>query len=370
MKTPAWLNSAQKVAKEHALSLPTKAKYGLNMTAFFEHEISRETHLPTFTWHGPEEIQLMPISQALTEKKYQQELEKHFSSYSDTARITSLHQAASVEGIVLVIPDHLQEDRPCKLTINLANGVNLSHIIIIAGEKSKNTLITETNGMGESICNLSTFVEANAQINHIAMDSNTAAIHFSDHRYYLAENAQLFYMDWVSSNYQGERHVHTGLVGAKSKAHHYHLGLLTQKAKYDLHTQITHQAPLSNSSMFARAVLDDSSHMIYRGMITVEDQAHDCVSEQKEATLILDPHAKIDAVPMLNIINDQVQCSHSASMSNFDPEKIFYMATRGLTPSETKQMLIQSFLQTDIAQITDPVLKTWLQDHLTQLLAS
>lgn len=370
MKTPSWLTTAQKTAKKHAHSLPLKAKYGLNMAAFFEHEISSKTHIPIFTWNGPEEIQLIPLSHAITKSHYQSELEQHFSIYPDTTRFASLNQAASFEGIVIVIPDYLEEDRPCKLTIALADEINLSHIIVIAGKNSKTTLITETIGVSETICNLSMFVAANAQLNHIVLDPKTTAVHFSDHRYYLADNAQLFYVDAVSQNYQGERHVHTVLAGTKSNVHYYHLGVLNQKAKYDLHTQITHRASFTNSTMFARAVLDDTSHMIYRGMITVEEQAHDCVSEQKEGTLILAPQAKIDAVPMLNIINDQVHCSHSASMSNFDPEKLFYMAARGIAPNETKKMLIQSFIQTDTAQIPDPVLKTWLQDNLSQLLAS
>ncbi len=369
MKTPPWLTTAQKAAKKHALSLPLKAKYGLNMPAFFEHEITSTTHTPTFTWHGPEEIKLIPLSEALTKPLYQKYLEKHFNAYTSKARSASFNLAHSQDGIVIVIPTNFAEDRACSIKINLTTDTNLGHIIIVAEANSKLTLITETIGTTKSIYNLSAFVEENAHFNHIVIDEENANVHFSDHHYYVAAHSELFYLDTAKRNYQGERSIHTFLEGIKSKAYHYHLSVLAENAKYDLYTQITHQAASSNSAVFARAVLDDHSHMIYRGMITVQDQANNCFSEQKEATLMLSPQAKIDAVPMLNIINDQVQCSHSASMSNFDPEKLFYMATRGLTPSETKKMLIQSFIQTELSQLTDINLKTWIQDNLPKLLA-
>lgn len=369
MKILPWLTTAQKAAKKHALSLPVKAKYGLNMPAFFEHDIPPQTHAPTFTWHGPEEIKLIALSDALEQPLYQKQLKKHFNAYTSNARSTSLNLAHSQDGVVIIIPKDFQEERPCTITTNLTTDTNLSHIIIIAEANSKLTLITQTTGVTKSIYNLSAFIEDNAHFNHIITDEERAEAHFSDHRYYLQQQAQLFYLDTAKYNYQGERSVHTFLEGPKSKAYHYHLSVLTQNAKYDLYTQITHQAAFTHSDMFARAVLDEQSHMIYRGIITVEDQANNCLSTQKETTLMLSPQAKMDAVPMLNIINDQVQCSHSASMSNLDPEKLFYMATRGLTPSETKKLLIQSFIQADLAQLTDPPLKTWIQDNLPKLLA-
>lgn len=369
MKTPLWLTTAQKAAKKHALSLPLKAKYGLNMHAFFEHEIDSIANAPTFTWHGPEEITLIPLSEALEQSRYQKYLEKHFNAYTNNARSTALNLAYSQDGIVIIIPEDFQEDSPCTVKINLTSGINLGHVIVIAEANSKITLITETNGTNKSVYNLSAFVENNARLNHIVIDETKAAVHFSDHHYYVSEQAEFFYLDTAKHNYQGERSIHTFLEGIKSKGYHYHLSTLAESAKYDLYTQITHQAAFTNSGVFARAVLDEHSHMIYRGMITIEDQASNCLSDQKEATLMLSPQAKIDAVPMLNIINDQVQCSHSASMSNFDPEKLFYMATRGLTPSETKKMLIQSFIQTEITQLSDPNLKIWIQDNLPKLLA-
>ncbi len=369
MKTPLWLTTAQKAAKKHALSLPLKAKYGLNMPAFFEHQIDSIANAPTLTWHGPEEITLIPLSKALEQSLYQKHLKTHFNAYTSNARCTALNLAHSQDGIVIIIPEDFQEDRPSTIKINLTADTNLSHIIIIAKANSKITLITETTGTNKSIYNLSAFVENNAHFNHIVVDETKTAAHFSDHHYYVSEQAEFFYLDTAKHNYQGERSIHTFLEGMKSKAYHYHLSVLAENAKYDLYTQITHQATFTNSGIYARAVLDDHSHMIYRGMITIEDQASNCSSDQKEATLMLSPQAKIDAIPMLNIINDQVQCSHSASMSNFDPEKLFYMATRGLTPNETKKMLIQSFIQADISQLTDANLKTWIQDNLPKLLA-
>ncbi len=367
---PTWLSKSQKHLQQYADSLPIKARYGLNMPAFFDHEVSAKIHAPTFRWHGPEEIRLLPLVDNLDNKALKNYLEKHFARNTDTSRIAALTSITSTDGIIIDIPANYQEEKSLTLQIKSSSaGISFGHIVIIARTNSKITLITDQEGNETSSIKISIFVEKDAQLNHIATTRESAKTQFSQHRYYVAERGQVTHIDTNKAAYQGERSIQTYLEGAFSKAEHYHLSVLSSKAKYDLQSVVTHSAPNTTSGIFARAVLDDQSHMIYRGMINVEDGARDSISNQKEATLMLSPTAKIDAIPMLNIINDQVQCSHSASMSNFDPEKLFYMATRGLTPLETKQMLIRSFVQTDLLTITDIGLKTWLQDNLDKLLA-
>ncbi len=367
---PSWLTKSQKQLQQYAKELPLKAKYGLNMAAFFEHAIDIKPHAPTFRWHGPEEIKLLPLVEGLANPDYKNYLEKHFTHTADTSRIAAHTSAASTDGVIIDIAEHYQEEKGMTLQIKTNSaGISFGHIIIIARTNSRVRLITDQAGKVASSIQLSVFVEKDAQFNHVATTSESSETQFSQHKYYVAEHGEIIHIDASKEAYQAERSVQTYLEGSFSKAQHYHLSVLGGKAKYDLQSIVTHSAPNTTSGIFARAVLDDQSHMIYRGMINVEDGARDSVSNQKEATLMLSPTAKIDAIPMLNIINDQVQCSHSASMSNFDPEKLFYMATRGLTPLETKQMLIKSFVQTDLLSIADPELKTWLQDNLDKLLA-
>lgn len=367
---PSWLTKSQKQLQQYAKELPLKAKYGLNMAAFFEHTIDTKPHAPTFRWHGPEGIKLLPLVESLANPDYKNYLEKHFTHTADTSRIAAYTGATSTDGVIIDIPDHYQEEKSITLQIKASTaGINFGHIIVIARNNSKITLITEQESTETSSIQLSAFIEKEAHFNHIATNKPSSAAQFSQHKHHVAEHGHLTYIDTSKEAYQGERTVQTDLEGAFSKVQHYHLSVLSGKAKHDLQSIVTHSAPNTTSGIFARAVLDDQSHMIYRGMINVEDGARDSISTQKEATLMLSPTAKIDAIPMLNIINDQVQCSHSASMSNFDPEKLFYMATRGLTPLETKQMLIKSFIQTNLYDIEDPTLKTWLQDNLDKLLA-
>lgn len=367
---PSWLTKCQKQLQQYAKDLPVKARYGLNMAAFFEHTINPPPHAPTFRWHGPEEIKLLPLVDNLNNQVYKDYLQKHFTSTADTSRIAALTSGTSTDGIIIDIPANYQEEKSLTLQIkgSLA-GTSFGHIIIIARTSSNVTLITNQESKKATSTQVSIFIEKGAQLNHIATTSESSEAQFSQHRYHIAERGEMIHIDASKNAYQGERSIQTYLEGAFSKAQHYHLSVLSGKSKYDLQSIVTHSASNTTSDIFARAVLDDQSHMIYRGMINVEDSAGNSISNQKEATLMLSPTARIDAIPMLNIINDQVQCSHSASMSNFDPEKLFYMATRGLTPLETKQMLIKSFVQTDLLNIANPELKTWLQDNLDKILA-
>ncbi len=64
----------------------------------------------------------------------------------------------------------------------------------------------------------------------------------------------------------------------------------------------------------------------------------------KEDFLVLDPEAKVDLVPGLEIKNDDVVVSHSASVRRIDPEDLFYFASRGVSEEEARKMFVEGFL--------------------------
>lgn len=371
MSTPTWLTTAQKAQHTYAKTLPTKARYGLNMQAFFEHQYPANSAAARFSWHAPREIRLLPLSQAVKEKALQPYLQKHFQlAGGNSSRISAYTHSQTQEGIVIEIPADFEETKPCTLSIQSdSKQFTSGHVIIIAHRGSKISLITTHQQSASSSHNISAFIEEQAELQHIILDQDSPTPQFTQYRHYLEHHSQLLYLDLVIGNHHGEKSVQTYMQGPDSKAQHYHLNLLNKNAQYDLQSIIDHQEANTRSSLFTNAALENQSHMLYRGVIAVADRATDCLSEQKETTLMISPEAKINAAPILDIQNDQVHCSHSASTSSFDPNKLFYMESRGLTPAQTKKMLIHSFLQSNLAHIEKQASKTWIQDHLQSILA-
>ena len=369
MTTLTWLEKLQNKAVSYIQNQPTKVQYGLNMFAFWPQEIAAQSfQAQHYAWHGPAEINFTSLENALENSLETPLIKNHFSLTARSSRVTALTIQKSADGVLINIPEHYQESTPCTLTISGAtHDTSLGHVIIKAGAHSKLTLITKLIGQQISSTNISVIIETGAQLNHIIVQEESSLPQFLDIQYTVAEKAILNSIDIASGNIQAQKKLSIQLQGYAAHGNLYHLNALKKNAHYDIDSSIFHQAANTFSQLYTRAVLEDSSHMIYRGLITVEDPAKESESVQKEATLILSPEAKIDAVPMLDIRNDLVQCSHSASMTNLDPEQLFYMATRGLTPAETRRMLIESFIHQDLNAIVDTELRVWLQDNINQL---
>jgi Fe-S cluster assembly protein SufD len=119
----------------------------------------------------------------------------------------------------------------------------------------------------------------------------------------------------------------------------------TNRQRFDMKHEIIHAAPRTVSNLRVGSVLSGDAKAIVRGLVRVEKNAPGCVSRQKEETLLLSDSAEIDAVPMLEIENQDVRCSHAATVGRIDEEKMFYLMSRGLDRSSAEAMLIDAFIE-------------------------
>jgi Fe-S cluster assembly protein SufD len=92
----------------------------------------------------------------------------------------------------------------------------------------------------------------------------------------------------------------------------------------------------------------------FRGRIRVEQSAQQTDSEQLSRTILLSDRARAWAVPSLEIIADDVKCSHGATVSDLSEEEMFYLQSRGLPPQVARNMLMYAF-SGDVAACVDPI---------------
>ena len=116
--------------------------------------------------------------------------------------------------------------------------------------------------------------------------------------------------------------------------------------------EIVHAAPRTVSDLRVGSVLSGDAKAIVRGLVRVEKDAPGCVSRQKEETLLLSEYAEIDAVPMLEIGNQDVRCSHAATVGRIDAEKLFYLMSRGLDRASAETMLVDAFMEPYLAKLS------------------
>ena len=83
----------------------------------------------------------------------------------------------------------------------------------------------------------------------------------------------------------------------------------------------------------------------FRGRIRVEQSAQQTDSEQLSRTILLSDHARIWATPSLEIIADDVQCKHGATVSDLSEEELFYLRSRGLDRTLARNLLMYAFVE-------------------------
>ena len=103
-------------------------------------------------------------------------------------------------------------------------------------------------------------------------------------------------------------------------------------------------ATSTTSDLAFRGIVNDRSSAVWRGMIKVDRGAQNTDAFQESRNLMLTKKAHADAIPGLEILADDVRCTHAAAIAQIDPEQLFYLRSRGLRLDSAKRLVIEGFL--------------------------
>ncbi len=143
------------------------------------------------------------------------------------------------------------------------------------------------------------------------------------------------------------------LSGHNAQADIYGIIIGDKDAQINISTVQLHQAQKTRSSLLVKSVLTENSKFKFEGLIKVEKQAQKTDAFQKNANLLLSDNAQAESKPILEILADDVKCTHGVSIGNIDQEQLFYLTSRGISKKTAQKMLIQGFFQEIIDKIPD-----------------
>lgn len=148
--------------------------------------------------------------------------------------------------------------------------------------------------------------------------------------------------------------------GAMASINGFALSGGTQRS--DMRTDIHHMAQATTSRQNQRNMVGGRSSAGFRGRIRVEQSAQQTDSEQLSRTILLSDHARIMATPSLEIIADDVQCTHGATISDLSEEELFYLRSRGLDRTTSRNLLMYAFVE-DIGSSVDETIAGGFDDE-------
>jgi Fe-S cluster assembly protein SufB/Fe-S cluster assembly protein SufD len=144
----------------------------------------------------------------------------------------------------------------------------------------------------------------------------------------------------------------TMLVGEGASVSDTEIFLGNRNQHFDITSNIHHKVPNTKGNVLVKGVLRDSARSVSQGMIKIDKNAQKTDSFLAEHTMLLDPEARSDAIPGLEIEANDVRATHSASVSQIDEEQVFYLKCRGVDEDEAKKLIVLGFLNSALEKIS------------------
>lgn len=126
---------------------------------------------------------------------------------------------------------------------------------------------------------------------------------------------------------------------------------LKNNSQLSLLTTQTHQALQGTSDLLCKAVINQASKFNYHGKVIIGSQGHRAHAYQRNENLIIDTDSSVVSEPSLEILANDVFCTHGAATSCLDETQLYYLQTRGLTKTQAERFLIKGFLHSGLDKL-------------------
>jgi Fe-S cluster assembly protein SufD len=168
----------------------------------------------------------------------------------------------------------------------------------------------------------------------------------------------------------GRVHLDTTLDGEGAEARVTGAYATHARQQLDYETRQIHAAPHTNSDLAFRGILAGRSHAVWSGMIEVLPGAQKIDAFQESRNLLVSKKAHADAIPGLEILANDVRCTHAAAVAPLDESQLFYLRSRGLDGPAAKRIMIEGFLQSTVQRLGEGPFGAIVEDALDRRLAA
>jgi Fe-S cluster assembly protein SufD len=295
---------------------------------------------------------VMPL--ALAAERYPDLVEAHLGSVvTKQTPFTARNDAYWTDGAFVYVPRGVKVEAPIVLsTLHAQAGTALHWRALVVLEEGAQAEVWHEARSGEEdldgVLNgvVELVVGQNARLRFVdAQDVSEKSWIFGAQRATVARDGSL---DWITLGFgsaNGKVFQETQLAGPG--AHGTVTGAYASRGRQhlDFDTLQEHAAPDTTSDLAFRGILADRSSAVWRGMIKVDPGAQRTDAFQESRNLLLSKRAHADAIPGLEILANDVRCTHAAAIAQIDREQLFYLRSHGLPEPAAKRLVIEGFLQ-------------------------
>ena len=246
-------------------------------------------------------------------------------------------------------------DQPIEFDFAAENGAaSFPHLLIIAEAGSKATIVETYASPGKSFANAAVqiVVEHDAKLTHYRVQKESPeTFHYGVTEVSVGRGG-LYNSTNIQLGSALSRHdIELRFAAEGGEAFVDGLYMLNGMQHSDTHSIIDHTVPNCTSHQTYKGVLNDKSRAVFNGKVFVRENAHGTDAQQSNKNLLLSNDARVDTKPQLEIFNDDVKCSHGATVGQLEEEELFYLLTRGLPENLARNLLTYGFAEEIINKI-------------------
>ncbi len=313
------------------------------------------------------------VAQSLREAREDETIQKHLAQYAhqtDDDAFTALNTAMLNDGAFIHVAANVALENPVEI-LYYSDGeqtpASHSRALIIVEGGAQATIVETFIGRGTYFCNAVTevWVGPNARVDHYKVQQEgedglhvgTLQVEAQRDANFRSHSLNLggrLVRNNANAIMRGEN-IEITLNGLVLTRHSQHI---------DNHTTMDHAQPHCLSHERYAHILDDRSTAVFNGKIFVRLDAQKTDAVQSNRTLLLSPDAVINTKPQLEILADDVKCTHGATIGQLDEAALFYLQARGIGAREARALLTQAFAEEVIEGVRIEALREQLEGEL------
>jgi Fe-S cluster assembly protein SufD len=377
---PDWLRERRRaaLASSERLPMPSRTDEEWRRTDLAGLDLSDYSTLEHANGHLQETVELPkgvifePLAVAAVKHRQLVEPLLFSSVHPERDRFTALHAAFFTGGNFLYVPDGVVIDEPIlrQHFSREAGTAVLPHTVIVAGRGSRFYYLDEYIGEedeGEAYRSGSAeiFLGEGAEVGYVSIQKwGRHAWHLADQRARLEKDSTLRLFNVTLGARFSKTRVEASLVGQGASAELKGIYFASGEQFFDFHTLQDHQVGNTTSDLLFKGALQDTARAVYAGLIRIEKGAARSDAYQANRNLVLSDKAKATSIPMLEIDNNDVRCTHGATVGPVDQNHLFYLRSRGIPEMTAKRMIVQGFFGQVLDRIPFEQARTMVETEL------
>ena len=296
------------------------------------------------------------------EKEHADILEKTLGQTvrEDEGKFAALTASLASNGVLIYVPRGVDVREPLHSVMwGPGNGLaHLSHIILWLEDGSSLTYVHEAASPAESTGKtmhagiIEIYVGAGANLRFVELQSWGKDVwNFTHERARVAKDGNLDWIFVAGGSHLTKSFYDLELIGEGATGRMSGFYFTDGNQHLDHDTQQNHLAANTTSDLLFKGALLEQSRSVWQGMIYVAPGAQKTDGYQANRNLILSRAARADSIPGLEIMADDVRCTHGATVGKIDPEELFYLESRGIPTKDAERLIVEGFFDPIVQRI-------------------